>query len=181
MTKVFLSGTFDDLHKERASLLSVFQRVGIATISQEFFGASPNCVIETITQAISDGECYLYVLVLGFRYGCLVPQSELPQKLNYPPNTVISFTEMEFDLAGSLRIPRLVYIKRASRRAPDHDVDDSQAQRRNLFVDKIKNSGCTHFQFRNREDLAVQAAIDIMKQLANLDVWQVTQGRDYEQ
>lgn len=181
MPKVFLSGTFDDLQQERASLLNVFQRIGIASISQEFFGASPKGVIETITQAISDGECFLYVLLLGLRYGSFVPQSELPQELHYPPNTLISFTEMEFDLAVSLGIPRLVYMKRASRRAPGYEVDDSQAPSRKLFIKKILKSRCTCFQFRNKEELAVQAAIDVMKQLTTFAVWQATQGRDYEQ
>ena len=179
MASIFLSGTFEDLRPERNALLDVFQRVSVAPISQEFFGASPNSAIETIRRAISNDECYLYLLVLGFRYGSLVPEDDLPQELKYPPNTAISYSEMEFDMAGLLRIPRLVYLKSCSRR-PNYDIDRQQVARRDRFIKRIGDSRCTFCKFRNKQELAVQGAIDIMKQLNDRELRQYMMGRDYE-
>jgi hypothetical protein len=164
MSRVFLSSTIEDLQPERRELHDVFHRLCLAAIAQEHFGACPDPTTDTIVKAISDGECLIYVLVIGFRYGSLVPEEKLPARLNYPANTRISYSEMEFDLATYRKMRRLVYLKASSGKF-SVDVDEQQAERRANLIKKINDAGCTYFKFRNAADLAKQAAIDVQKQM----------------
>ena len=72
--------------------------------------------MNTIKREMSDSDCCLYLLLLGSRYGSLVLREDIPAELGYPPRTIVSYSELEFDLAAHVGIPRLVYIKDPARK-----------------------------------------------------------------
>ena len=168
MSSVFLSGTFDDLQRERSSLLDVFHRIGMSVRAQEYFGAVAAPPPSKFKRQMCDGECGLYVLVLGYRYGSLVPLDQIPPELDQRADRPISYSKMEFDLATIQRMDRLVYIKAAGSR-PKHDIDTEKASARDEFVRKIEKSGCTYGRFKTAQALSVQVAIDTMRYLHDQD------------
>lgn len=173
--RAFLSSTFDDLKEERKVLFEVFQRTGIGPVAQDFFGAR-NCYPIEAIQECMQSEGFLYVLIIGGRYGSLVPESRLPTWAVYEDR--VSYSEIEFDLSGRLKIPRLVYLKANLPRSA-YDTDQQQEERRRRFITKISSQRCTYCPFNNLKQLAVQSAIDVVRLLNDIQWRSDRMGPDY--
>lgn len=95
--QIFISSTFEDLQAERKKTVEVVVDRGHIPIALERFSASNEKDFEVIEKAIK--ECQVYIVILGHRYGEIVPGSE------------ISYTELEYDIAeknGLLILPFVV-------------------------------------------------------------------------
>jgi hypothetical protein len=68
----------------------------MAPIDMRYFAAREGKPAQYCRQRVRD--CEIYVAVVGFRYGSMVP------------GTALSYTEMEFQEAGSAGLPRLVFL-----------------------------------------------------------------------
>lgn len=96
---VFVSGTAKDLVEERRAVIDVLHRLGLHTHAMEYFGARASQPIDTCKNEVQNSD--LLILLVGHRYGALVPGSK----------PAISFSHAEYlEAVGSGVIP-LVYIR----------------------------------------------------------------------
>jgi tetratricopeptide (TPR) repeat protein len=76
-------------------------RAGLAAVDMRYFAARDGQPTEYCRARVA--QCEVYVAVVGFRYGSLVPGEE------------VSYTEMEFRAASSAGLPRLVFLLETDR------------------------------------------------------------------
>jgi hypothetical protein len=100
---VFLSSTVRDLGPYRRHVAEQLGRLGYATVLGEEFGARDADAAESSLVEIA--RCQVFVGVYARRYGFL-PPSRNPRR--------ISVTEMEYDEAVRLDLPRLLFVLRGS-------------------------------------------------------------------
>lgn len=150
--QVFLSSTFTDLKEERKEVLLELSPPRYITVGMEHFGASSRPPWEVIEKTIEESD--YYVLIIGGRYGSLVPGMN------------ISYTEREFLFAKERGIPILAFI------LPDPEkkvvgvrLEQTPKGKARLkaFVDKVKNSGITVEFWNDSNDLVRK----ISKSMAN--------------
>jgi tetratricopeptide (TPR) repeat protein len=99
--QVFISHTSDmDEFPERRSFvqaaLDAVSRAGMTPVDMRYFAARDGKPADYCRQRVR--ECDVYVAVIGFRYGSMVP------------GEAVSYTELEFDEAGTAALPRLVFL-----------------------------------------------------------------------
>ena len=94
--QVFISSTFADLKDERKAALEGVYEAGHIPIALERFSAANESDLQTIKRAMED--CQVYILILGHRYGQIVP------------GETFSFTELEYDLAQELELLTLTFV-----------------------------------------------------------------------
>lgn len=76
--------------------LDALGRAGMAPVDMRYFAARDETPADYCRRRVR--ECDVYIAIVGFRYGSLVPGES------------VSYTELEFDTAGSAGIPRLVFL-----------------------------------------------------------------------
>jgi len=91
------------------AVLDGIGRAGLAAVDMRHFAARDGAPVEYCRQRVR--ECELYVAVIGFRYGSLVPGTEL------------SYTEAEFQEASAAGKPRLVFLLDQDARVPEGSAD----------------------------------------------------------
>lgn len=96
--QIFISSTFEDLKDQRKEAIEVIFERGHIPIALERFSPANESDLEVIKGAIAD--CQIYLLILGHRYGELVPGRN------------ISFTELEYELAEANGLLILPFILR---------------------------------------------------------------------
>src|SRR5664279_2046141 len=94
--QVFISSTFRDLADERKGAIEAIFETGHIPIALERFTPANEGDLEIINRAMSDSQ--VYVLILGHRYGELVPGKD------------ISYTEFEYNLAQEHGLKTLVFV-----------------------------------------------------------------------
>lgn len=158
---VFVCSTFADLAEERRRVLDAIRRLQLQHDSMEFFGARSNLPIDTCIQEVRRSD--LLVVIVGHRYGSIVPGSD------------ISYSEAEYREGVRLNKPCLVYVR----------SDDVPILPRNIErePDKVRlleqwkqtlHSRHTVATFAAPDELAVQVAADISETLRALDNAAVT-------
>jgi len=131
-SQVFISHTSDmALFPEvrsfvQAAMDAVDPRAGMAAVDMRSFAARDGEPAEYCRRRVR--ECEIYVGVIGFRYGSLVPRE------------LVSYTELEFIEAGLADLPRLVFLmaETADRPADLADEDRSAVQ---AFRERLLNAG----------------------------------------
>jgi hypothetical protein len=106
--RVFLSSTSTDLRAYRAAVAAEIAGLEyFGLVQMEDWGARAGCrPAEQCEDKLR--SCELYVAIIGHRYGSLVPPGDLPDGLtNLGP---LSYTALEYELAASIGLPRLVYL-----------------------------------------------------------------------
>jgi formylglycine-generating enzyme required for sulfatase activity/energy-coupling factor transporter ATP-binding protein EcfA2 len=97
LRRVFLSSTGRDLHEYREVVAAAINKVdGFHCVRMEDFGARDRTPREHCRLAVE--TCDVYVGLFGRLYGSLVPGEKF------------SFTEMEYDTAVELDLPRLLFF-----------------------------------------------------------------------
>jgi hypothetical protein len=71
-------------------------RAGMAPVDMRYFAARDGAPAEYCRRRVHD--CEVYVAVIGFRYGSVVP------------GEAMSYTELEFQEADAAGLPRLVFL-----------------------------------------------------------------------
>jgi hypothetical protein len=95
--QVFVSSTYEDLHREREALTWAILSVRHIPAGMENFGAYPDQSWKVITETIDDSD--VYVLVIAGRYGSVDPE------------TGLSWTEKEYDYAVQRNLPVLAFLR----------------------------------------------------------------------
>jgi hypothetical protein len=126
VTRVFLSSTVEDLKEYRKAVIEAVDKMeGYQCVVMERFGARPDTPANVCRQKV--GECDIFVGIVGALYGSSPPDSEL------------SFTEIEYEAAVEFGKPRLMF------RAPDdiplpsnlREADDRN-RRQKQFRDRVR-------------------------------------------
>ena len=78
------------------AVLDGVSRAGMAAVDMRYFAAREGAAADYCRQRVR--ECEIYIAVIGFRYGSLVPGTE------------VSYTETEFQEASAAKMPRLVFL-----------------------------------------------------------------------
>src|SRR5262245_1524187 len=99
--QVFVSRTSDmALFPEGRSfvqaVLDAVGRAGMAPVDMRYFAARDGRPADYCRARVRG--CEVYVAVVGFRYGSVVP------------GEAVSYTELEFEEAGAAGVPRLVFL-----------------------------------------------------------------------
>src|SRR5215471_4378941 len=126
--RVFLSHTSDlRRHPRRRSFAAAAEsaviRAGHAVLDMAYFAASDVTPAAYCMWALSRAD--VYVGIVGDRYGHQAPG-----------DGQLSYTEVEFQAATALGLPRLVFLVRTPATQPDIDRSRQQA-----FRDRLRQSG----------------------------------------
>src|SRR6185437_9510041 len=89
--------------------LDAVGRAGLVPVDMRYFAARDDKPADYCRRRVR--ECDIYVAVVGFRYGSLVP------------GETISYTELEFEAAGSAGLPRLIFLLEDSTDLPQSLAD----------------------------------------------------------
>ena len=145
--KIFVSSTFLDLAEHRVQIMEQIQRRDLLFRGMEHFGAAQVPSAQFILEQVRRADVYLGIFAR--RYGSVDPTSGK------------SMTELEYDEAVSLGIPRLCYVthKDANVRSGDAESDPEKLAKLNMFLIKVTRD--VVYQFRDIGDLARQVFDDL--------------------
>jgi Domain of unknown function (DUF4062)/Tetratricopeptide repeat/NB-ARC domain len=145
-SQVFVSHTSDmELFPAGRSfvqaVLDGIGRAGLAAVDMRHFAAREGAPVEYCRQRVR--ECEFYIAVIGFRYGSLVPGTEL------------SYTEAEFEEASATGKLRLVFLLDQDARIPEGwaDADRSAVQK---FRARIDQAGLIRATFTTAAELELE-------------------------
>jgi hypothetical protein len=130
--QIFISSTFKDLREQRKQAVEVIFERGHIPIALERFSPANESDLETIKSVIA--ECQIYLLILGHRYGDIVPGRD------------ISFTELEYEIAEENGLLILPFVLK-----PDEITKRRQALNPDIEKDKAELSNFDRLlKFHNR-------------------------------
>ncbi|MGD0706123.1 MAG: DUF4062 domain-containing protein, partial [Trebonia sp.] len=89
-------GEFPEDRSFVQAALDAVSRAGMASVDMRYFAARDGGPADYCRERVR--ECEVYVAVIGFRYGSMVP------------GEAVSYTELEFDEASVAGLPRLVFL-----------------------------------------------------------------------
>ena len=123
------------------AVLDGIGRAGLAAVDMRHFAAREGAPVEYCRQRVR--ECEFYVAVIGFRYGSLVPGTEL------------SYTEAEFQEASAAGKLRLVFLLHQDTQVPEGsaDADRSTVER---FRARLDQAGLIRATFTTAADLELE-------------------------
>jgi Domain of unknown function (DUF4062) len=126
------------------AVLDAVTRAGMAAVDMRYFAAREGQPADYCQRRVR--ECDIYVAVVGFRYGSLVPED------------AVSYTELEFAEAGAAGLPRLVFLLDETADAPPSDTDRTAVA---AFRTRLKDAGliCASFGTVEGLELAVFQAL----------------------
>lgn len=144
--RIFISATYKDLKQERKEIMKTIVEAGNIPFGMELFPASNTSVCEIIEQQVKD--CDFYVLIIGTQYGSIMP------------NSSISYTEWEYNLARNNEKPIILLIQ---------DVDDSFYKTENKtlltnFIKKLKET-YTPCYFKTETELVKRYLLGLDKSI----------------
>jgi tetratricopeptide (TPR) repeat protein len=129
--QVFVSHTCDMARFPRRrpfvqAVLDAVSRAGMAPVDMRYFAAREGKPADYCRARVR--ECEIYVAVVGFRYGTIVP------------GEAVSYTELEFDEASVAGLPRLVFLLEDSANRPGAlaDLDRGAAEG---FRQRLRDGG----------------------------------------
>jgi len=152
---VFLCSTYEDLSDEREKILQAIRKLQLQHDSMEFFGARSHLPINTCLQEVRQSD--LLVVVVGHRYGSLVPGRE------------VSFSEAEYIEGYNLTKPCLVYLRSDDTPILPKFVERNPENIRRLerWKSELRDRH-TVAPFSDPQDLALQVSADIARTVQDL-------------
>jgi SOS-response transcriptional repressor LexA len=148
--RVFLSHTDELAHypQDRSYVAAAEEAVKLfrgAAIDMKYMAARGQNSADHCRELLGDSD--VYVGIIGFRYGSLVPEAD---------DSGRSFTEFEFDVATDLELERLVFLLHQDANVPAkilfENRDDYERQQR--FRERLQNvDGVTWKWVANPDDL----------------------------
>jgi hypothetical protein len=143
--QVFISHTSDmarfpeDRPYVQAALDAV-GRAGMAPVDMRHFAARDGSPADYCQQRVRG--CEIYVAVIGFRYGSVVPGEE------------VSYTELEFQAASVVGVPRLIFLLEDAACPPGlNDTDRGPVER---FRQRLRDAGLVVRSFTSGAGLELE-------------------------
>jgi tetratricopeptide (TPR) repeat protein len=144
--QVFVSHTSDMARFPAArpfvrAALDAVARAGMAPVDMRYFAARDDWPADYCQARVRD--CEIYVAVVGFRYGSIVP------------GQAVSYTELEFEAASAAGLPRLVFLlaETAATVAGSADADRRPVQR---FRQRLREAGVIVRDFTSADGLELE-------------------------
>ncbi|WP_255724010.1 DUF4062 domain-containing protein [Frankia sp. Cj5] len=129
-------------------------RAGDAVVDMEYFTAQDSLPANYCVERVKN--CEVYLAIVGFRYGS--PVCEQPQ---------LSYTELEFNTASQVGIPRLIFMLDEDAQVPYRLFhDNAYGERQIAFRARLKDSGlivATFSAAAELENLAYQALTELKR------------------
>jgi tetratricopeptide (TPR) repeat protein len=121
--------------------LDAVARAGMVPVDMRYFAARDGKPADYCRERVAD--CETYVAVVGFRYGSLVP------------GEAASYTELEFDAAGTAGRPRLVFLLEETTGLPPGFADADSAAVEG-FRQRLRDAGLIVKAFTSAADLELE-------------------------
>jgi len=130
--QVFISSTYTDLKLERQKVIQTLMEMDCIPAGMELFPAADEEQFEFIKKVIDD--CDYYLLILGGRYGSLTSEG-------------ISYTEMEYEYALSIKLKVIAFIHGSPGNIPSNKTEqkDELKDKFNNFRDKVAENRIVKF------------------------------------
>src|SRR5260221_9292621 len=93
--QVFVSSTYTDLREERSRVFEAVLAMGHIPVGMESFFSTSESSAAVIRKFLD--QCDYQITIIGTRYGSILESAQ------------VSFTEMEYDYASSIKIPQLAF------------------------------------------------------------------------
>src|ERR1700693_761916 len=144
--QVFVSSTFVDLKEERAAIVSALLQMDAFPAGMELFPAADDDAWTLIERVIK--ASYYYLLVIGGKYGSVDPETEL------------SYTEREYDLAVSLGTPVMAFLHGEPQKIELGKSEVEEGTRKKLEAFRAKVEKSKHVKYwTSAEGLSGQVAL----------------------
>lgn len=153
MTKsVFISSTSVDLQEHRKAVRDAISRLDLHTIDMKDFGSQSGDAVKVSVDEVR--KAHIFVGILAHRYGYV------------PADATKSVTEMEFDEATRLGIPRLMYlVDPAYQEWPPQFIEQDVLAVQRLADFKARAStDLVRSLFTTPDNLARQVSADVAKE-----------------
>jgi hypothetical protein len=122
------------------AVLDAVGRTGMAPVDMRYFAARDGKPIDYCQQRVR--ECEIFVAVVGFRYGSLVP------------GELISYTDLEFRAATRANVPRLVFLLEETACLPG--MADADRQQVEEFRRRLHEAGLIVRAFTSADSLELE-------------------------
>ena len=154
MKDVYISSTYTDLEDHRSKVYKQLREMGYNPHAMEDYTATEQ---RPLARCLADvAKCDVYIAIIAWRYG-YVPKDD--------PNNERSITELEYEEAGTRRIPRLVFLLDVKHswslpHTDSHTGEGNGGQAIREFRDRLQKTHITGF-YTTPDNLAnrVSAAI----------------------
>jgi hypothetical protein len=129
--QVFVSHTsdmarFPENRSFTQAALDAVVRAGMTPVDMRYFAARDGAPADYCRARVR--ECQIYVAVIGFRYGSMVP------------GETVSYTELEFQTASAAGLPRLVFLLENAASLPEGFADGTRSQVEG-FRQRLRDAG----------------------------------------
>jgi hypothetical protein len=150
--QIFVSSTYEDLKKERESIIWEILKSENIPVGMENFSASPDRGWETIQKTIDTSD--IYILLLAGRYGSIDDE------------TKISWTEKEYNYAKAKGLPIIAFIREDGSITKDLSDKGDKENKLDLFKSNVRG-GKGHYteNWKNKDDLATMVIQALNKQI----------------
>jgi hypothetical protein len=123
------------------AVLDAVSRAGLAAVDMRYFEARDERPADYCRQRVR--QCEIYVAVIGFRYGTIVPEED------------ISYTELEYQETGVAGLPRLLFLLEEAA-SPTADLADADRGRAEGFRRRLLVAGLMVRFFTSDDDLELE-------------------------
>lgn len=151
--QVFVSSTYEDLKEERAAVVTALLKNGYIPVCMEYFTASNRSQWEVIESIIP--LCDYYVVIVAGKYGSTEPE------------TGISYTQKEYELAFNSGVPCLGFVHRNINKLPMEMNEQDPQNRKKLeeFTKTVKSRMCSFWD--DKHELAENVLSALHNEVSN--------------
>jgi hypothetical protein len=147
---IFVSSTFTDLVPHRKALMSGLEKLKVAVVGMEVFGARSAEPLETCIREVANSS--VFIAIIAMRFGSV------------DPKTGRSFVQREYETALEHQLEVLVYLIDEDNAAiAPKFVDTGESSRQLAEFKQLLRNKHTVDLFTTPEDLATKVERDLLK------------------